>query len=119
MARPSSTGLSSPTGGATDTGTLPGADVGREQLLGDGLPEHLVHVAKMPPEQLVELEIVVRRVVVAIPPEPVAAFGDQHLLERAARDRPGSAAAADALEHLAGLAQLPPGPQVVARGRSR
>jgi hypothetical protein len=36
----------------------------------------------MPPEEVVELEIVGRRMVVAVPPEPVAAFGDEDLFAR-------------------------------------
>ena len=57
------------------------ADVGGEELLWDRLPEHVVHVSEVAPEELVELEVVVGRVVVAVPPAPVAALGDQQLFE--------------------------------------
>src|SRR5688500_15150131 len=67
----------------------------------------------MPAEQLVELEIVVRGVVLAVPPEPVTALGDEQLLKGlfpVLRTR----AARHATEHLTRLATLPPAPQVVA-----
>ena len=97
----------------TDTGTWLGADVGGEELLGDRLSEHLIHVPQMAPEELVELEVVVGRVVVAVPPEPVAALGNQQLLEGLlpvcrVRSR------RDASEHLPGVAELPPAAEVVA-----
>ena len=52
---------------------------------GTGWPEQPVDVPQVPAEQVVELQVVVRRVVVAVPPEPVAAFRDQHLLARLRR----------------------------------
>ncbi len=58
----------------------PCRDVAHEELVGDGQLQKLVDVAHVPPEQVVELEIVGGRVVIAVPPEPVAAFRNEHLL---------------------------------------
>src|SRR5262245_38730780 len=66
----------------------------------------------MPPEQLVELEIVVGRVVVAIPPEPIASFRDQHLFTGAGKGR-FRKTWRRALERATGSHQLPPGAVVV------
>ncbi len=49
---------------------------------GIGGAERRVGVAKMAPEEIVEVGVVVGRMVVAVPPEPVAAFGDEQFLER-------------------------------------
>src|SRR4051794_28234074 len=67
----------------------------------------------MPPEQVVELQVVIRRMIVAVPPAPVAAFGNQDLLARFAERDGVHAAVAGAFECLAGLGQLAPGPPVV------
>ena len=79
---PSSIGFSKPDRRDDRQRHVAGADVGGEQLVRDRLAEHLVDVPQVPAEQVVELEVVVRRMVVAVPPEPVAAFGDQQLLAR-------------------------------------
>ena len=54
-----------------------GGDVADVQLVRRRLAERAVDVAEVAAEQLVELAVVVRRMVVAVPPEPVAAFGDR------------------------------------------
>ena len=80
--------------GAVWTGGAPRRrDVADEQLVGDRLLQQPVGVPEVPAEQVVELEVVRRRMVVAVPPEPVAAFGDQHLLARPARAPPASTCA--------------------------
>ena len=61
--------------------TRAGADVAGEQLLGNRRAERGVRVSEVAAEQLVELRVVVGRMVVAVPPEPVAAFGDQDFLQ--------------------------------------
>src|SRR5262245_52166030 len=64
----------------------------------------------MPPEQIVELEIVRRRVIVAVPPAPVAAFRDQDLLPCARQVR---GRARGFLERGPGVRELTPRALVV------
>src|SRR5262249_27375961 len=63
------------------------ADVADEELVGRWLLHQLVRVPDVPPEQVVELEIVRRRMVVPVPPEPVAAFGDENLFPGSCQGR--------------------------------
>jgi len=89
-----------------------GRDVGDEQLLGDWLVERPVDVADVPPEELVELEVVLGGMIVTVPPEPVAPFRDEHFLagacEGAGIGRTGR------LERLVRIGQLAPGALIVA-----
>ena len=87
---PSMTGWMKPVGGSIRDRGRRRRDVGDEQLFGHRLVERPVDVADVAAEQLVELQVVVRRVVVAVPPEPVAAFRNQHLLARARQRRRGA-----------------------------
>ena len=61
---------------------LAGADIGDEELFGNRLAEHLIDISQVPPEQIVKFEIVLGRMIVAVPPEPVAALRNQELLTR-------------------------------------
>src|SRR5207245_3583860 len=65
-------------------------------------------------EQIVELQIVRRRVIVAVPPEPIAAFCDQQFLVRLGQrgwiDTGGPGCA---VERRVGIRQLTPGLLVV------
>src|SRR4051794_37557910 len=54
-------------------------DVADEKLVGYSLSEKPIDVPQMAPEQVIELEVVIRRMIVAVPPAPVAAFRDQDL----------------------------------------
>ena len=89
-----------------------GRDVGDEQLFRDRLVERPVDVAQVPAEQVVELEVVLGRVVVAVPPEPVAALGDQQLLARP-DERGVVGGRPRRIERLPRLGELAPGPVVV------
>ena len=79
---------------------------------GIGRPERPVDVAHVAAEQVVELAVVVRVVVVAVPPAPVAAFGDEQFLARR-RQRLGAGGAGGVLERAAGARQLAPGAAIV------
>src|SRR5687767_9056244 len=57
-----------------------GGDVAPMELVRCRPAERAINVADMPPEEVVELTVVVRRVVLAIPPEPVAAFRNEQFL---------------------------------------
>ena len=83
-----------------------------EQLFGHGLVERAVHVAEVPAEQVVEVQIVLGRVVVAVPPAPVAALRDEQLLARP-QQRRGIGPRAGRLERLACLGELAPGAVVI------
>ena len=66
----------------------------------------------MPAEQVVELEVVLGGMIVAVPPEPVAALGDEHFVA-GARDGAG-VGLPGRLERLARIGQLAPGALIVA-----
>jgi hypothetical protein len=89
----------------------PRGDIADEQFVRDRFSQQPVDVAQVAPEQVVEFEIVVRRVVVAVPPEPVAAFGDENLFPGLSGRR---GVATRRLEGVAGFRQLTPGEMVVA-----
>ena len=57
-------------------------DVADEQFVRDRFLQQPICVPQMAPKQIVELEIVGRRMIVAVPPEPVAALGDEHFFPR-------------------------------------
>ena len=90
-------------------GRSPRRDVADEELVGDRRLEPAVGVPHMPPEQIVELQIVRGRVIVAVPPEPITAFRDQQLLVRLGQrgfidaSRPGRA-----VERRVSIGQLSP-----------
>ena len=92
-------------------------DVADEQLVGNRLLQQPIHVPQVPPEQIVELQVVRRRMVVAVPPEPVAAFGDQHLFARP-RDG-GGVHAGGRVQRLARVGQLAPRALIVGVAESR
>ena len=74
--------------GARVAGGAPAEMLLTNSSSGIGLPEQPIDVPEVAPEQVVELEVVLRRMIVAVPPEPVAAFGDEHFLARPGRPRP-------------------------------
>ena len=83
-----------------------GRDVADKQLVGSRLLQELVDVPKMPAEQAVELGVVGGRRVIAVPPEPVAAFRDEHLFTSL-----GQVIRIDAggrVDRLTGVGQLTP-----------
>ena len=86
-------------------------DVADEQLVGNGLVQQAVHIAQVASEQIVEFEVVLRRMIVAVPPEPVAPLGDQHFLAGAGGDR--GVGASGRIERRAGCGQLTPGSLIV------
>ena len=67
-------------------------DVAHKELVWNRRAQQPVDVSQMPSEQVVEFRVVIRGVVVAVPPEPVASLGDQNLL-----GGPGQGAAGSAL----------------------
>ena len=112
MSSPSSVGVSSPVGPYSVGGVRARRDVADEELVGHGLEQQAVDIAQVAPEQVVELEIVLGGMVVAVPPEPVAPFRDEHFLagacDGAGIGGPGR------LERLARIGQLAPGALIVA-----
>ena len=82
----SSVGVHRP-GRSTVVGLGAGRDDATVQRLGHRFAERGVDARQVPPEQRVEVPVVGRRVVVAVPPAPVAALGGQQRVQRAAARR--------------------------------
>ena len=79
----------------------PGGDVGAGAARRGPARRGRVDAAQVTAEQRVELAVVGRRVVVAVPPEPVAAFGGQHRVEGLARAPSAGSAGRRGVEPLA------------------